>query len=316
MSVKTKNNKNGEVLVVKKSLWTRIVRHRHVYVMLIPAILYFVIFCYGPMFGVVIAFQDFKITKGFFRSPFVGLENFVRFFTEYDSLRLIRNTLTISLYKLIFDFPAPIILALLLNEVKRLKFKKAVQTITYMPHFISLVISMGLVLTFVASDGLFNDIRAMFGMERIQFMNDSKYFYPVYILSGIWQGIGWGSIIYMAALSGIDQELYEAACIDGAGRWKQMIHITMPGLLPTIMILLIMQIGSVMSVGYEKIILLYNPVIYDKADVISTYVYRKGLIMGDYGYATAVSLFNSVVNMILLVTANKLSNKATGSGLW
>lgn len=316
MIAKAKLDKNGEVLVPKKSLLTRMAKHKNIYIMLIPAVLYFAIFCYGPMFGISIAFQDYSITKGFLKSPFVGFENFIRFFTEYDSWRLIRNTLTISLYKLVFDFPMPIILALLLNEIRRLRFKKIVQTITYMPHFISLVISMGLVLTFTASDGLFNGIRGLFGLDPIQFMYDSKYFYPVYIISGIWQGIGWGSIIYMSALAGIDQELYEAATVDGAGRWKQMLHITIPGILPTVMILLIMQIGTLMSVGYEKIILLYNPTIYDKADVISTYVYRKGLINGDYSYATAVSLFNSGVNIILLVCANKLSNKVTGSGLW
>ena len=316
MIAKAHLKKGEKPLVSKKSLFVRMAKYKHIYIMLIPTILYFAIFCYGPMFGISIAFQDYSITKGVLKSPFVGFQNFIRFFSEYDSWRLIRNTLTISVYKLIFDFPAPIILALALNEIRRLKFKKAVQTITYMPHFISLVISMGMALTFLSSDGLFNGIRALFGQEPIQFMNDSKYFYPVYILTGIWQGIGWGSIIYMSALSGIDQELYEAATVDGAGRWKQMVHVTFPGILPTVVILLIMQIGTLMSVGYEKIILLYNPTIYDKADVISTYVYRKGLINGDYSYATAVSMFNSVVNIILLVFANKFSNKVVGSGLW
>ena len=300
----------------KSSLVERILKYKDIYLLLLPTLLFYLIFCYVPMFGTVIAFQDYKITKGILGSDFVGLQNFVDFLSNYKFWQLLRNTLTINLWGLVFTFPAPIIMALMLNEVKNLRFKKSVQTITYLPHFISIVVISSLVLDFVASDGLINSIRTMFGAEPISFMTKSNYFVPIYIISDIWQRVGWDSIIYIAALSSIDVQLYEAASIDGASRWSQLWHITIPGIMGTIMILLIMRIGQMLSVGYEKIMLLYNPSIYETADVISTYVYRQGLLEADYSYSTAVGLFNSVFNFILLMSANSASKKLTGSGLW
>ena len=308
--VTPKNKRNG------KSVWKDIVACRHLYLILLPAILYYLIFKYTPMFGNVIAFQRYSITKGVFNSKFIGLDNFIDFLSNYKFWKLMRNTLSINIYALIFSFPAPIILAVLLNEVRSTVFKKTVQTITYMPHFISMVVVSSMILTFVASDGAINGVRALFGADPISFMTIPKYFYPIYIISDIWQQVGWSSIIYIAAIASIDAELYEAATVDGAGRFRQIWNITLPSIAPTIIILLIMKIGSMLTVGYEKIILLYNPSIYETADVISTYVYRRGLLEGDYSYSAAVGIFNSVINFALLMTANLFSKKLSGNGLW
>lgn len=293
-----------------------LLKYKHIYLILLPTLLFYAIFCYAPMFGTVIAFQKFSITKGILGSRFVGLANFKDFLTNYKFWQLLRNTLSINVLGLIFGFPAPIIFALLLNEIRSSWFKRITQTITYMPHFISVVVVASMVLTFVASDGFINSVRGLFGAQPIAFMTQPQYFYAIYIISDIWQGLGWGSIIYIAALASVDVQLYEAATIDGAGRWKQMIHITLPGIAPTIMILLIMRIGQMLNVGYEKIMLLYNSSIYETADVISTYVYRRGLLDGDYSYSAAVGLFNSVINFILLVSANFVSKKTTDNSLW
>lgn len=300
----------------KGRTWRLIRKHKMIYFMLIPVVAYYIIFHYIPMAGTVIAFQNFKITKGIFNSEFVGFKWFQQFLNDVYFWRLLKNTLVINLYNLVLGFPMPIILALLLNEVRNKAFKKTVQTITYMPHFISVVIICGIITNFVSTDGVINSVIKTFGGEALPFLTDPKYFPAVYTISGIWQNIGWSSIIYLSALSSIDQELYEAAAIDGASRWKQTLHITLPGILPTISILLIMQIGQMLSVGYEKILLLYNPAIYETADVISTYVYRQGIVGANYSYSTAVGLFNSVINLILLITANKLSKKTTGNGLF
>lgn len=312
--MKTKNSNVG--VIRKKSLWKRIMMQKHIYILLLPTLLYYLIFKYAPMFGNIIAFQDYSITKGISRSPFVGLENFISFFENYKFWELLRNTLSINLLDLAFGFTSPILLAILLNEVRVNWFKKSVQTITYMPHFISTVIVSSLILTFVSSDGMINALRALFGKESIAFMTEPKYFQPIFILAQIWQNIGWNSIIFIAAISSIDAELYEAATIDGAGRFKQALHITLPGISETIVILLIMRIGQMLTLGYERIILLYNPSIYETADVISSYVYRYGLLQGNYSYSAAVGLFNSVINFTLLMVANKVSNKVRGSGLW
>ena len=289
---------------------------KHLYIILLPAVLYYAIFYYAPMGGLVIAFQKYSVTRGILDSAWVGLENFKSFLSDIYFWRLLKNTLLINFWSLIFGFPAPIILALLLNEIKNKRFKKAVQTITYMPHFLSVVVVCSLVLTFVSSQGLINSIITIFGGDPVSFMSDPKYFRTIYILSDIWQQIGWSSILYISALSAIDQELYEAATIDGAGRWQKLLHVTVPGILGTIMITLIMRIGRMLSLGYDKIILLYNPSIYETADVISTYVYRRGLLNGDYSYSAAVGMFNSICNFIFLMTANLFSKKTTGSGLW
>lgn len=291
-------------------------RYWMLYLMALPVVLYYIIFHYLPMFGIVISFQNFRVTRGFFGSKWVGLENFIDFFTSEYAWRNTRNTLMISLYGLVFAFPAPIILALMLNEVKNAHFKKLVQTITYMPHFISLVIICALVMDFCSTKGLINTIIVALGGTGINFMNEAKWFYPIYTISGIWQHMGWDSIIYLAALSSIDPELYEAATVDGAGRFRRMWHITLPGIAPTISILLILRIGSIMSVGFEKIILLYSPATYETADTISTYVYRRGLQDGKYSFAAAVGLMNSIVNFILLIAADRISKKLGQSGLF
>lgn len=310
MRIEAQSEKKG------RRLWKRVMMYKHIYIILLPAIIFYLVFCYAPMGGLVIAFEKFSITKGILGSQWVGLKNFKTFLTDVHFFRLLRNTLMINFWELLFGFPAPIIFALLLNEVRCMRFKKAVQTITYMPHFLSVVVVAGLVLTFVSSGGLINSIIEMFGGERIAFMTEPKYFYRIYVISDIWQQLGWNSIIYIAALASVDQELYEAATIDGAGRWQQLLHVTIPGIMGTIMILLIMRIGRMLTIGYDKILLLYNDSILETADVISTYVYRRGLLDGDYSYSAAVGMFNSVINFIFLVTANKISKKATGSSLW
>lgn len=293
-----------------------LIRHKSLYLMLLPIVIYYLIFHYYPMYGAQIAFRDFIPKKGMLGSPWVGLKHFENFFNSVYFGRLIRNTLEINLLNLIFGFPAPIILALMLNEVTNSKFKKTIQTVSYLPHFISMVVIGGLILEFTATDGFITNILTLFGYPKQNLMTDPQLFKPIYIISEIWQGIGWGSIIYIAAITGINAELYEAARIDGAGRWKQMLHVTLPGITPTIVTMLVMRIGSMMSLGYEKIILIYNPSIYETADVISTYVYRKGLIEQSYSFSTAVGLFNSIINLILLVAANRVCKKLTGHGLW
>lgn len=300
----------------KDSVWREVVKYKGLYLIFLPTLLWYLIFMYVPMFGNIIAFQKYSITKGFLASKFVGFENFIDFFNNYKFFELLRNTITITGLNLLIGFPLPIILALLLNEVKSLRYKKTIQTVTYLPYFISSVVMVSMLMLFVSGDGIFNKIRMSMGLETISFMTTPEYFPWIYVLSNIWQNLGWNSIIYIAAIAGVDQELYEAAQIDGAGRWKQTLHITLPGISSTIIILLIMQIGQMLTVGYEKIILMYNPSIYSTADVISTYVYRKGLIESDYSYSTAVSLFNSVCNFILLMSANGISKKISGEGLW
>ena len=268
------------------------------------------------MLGNIIAFQDYSITRGIFDCEWVGLKHFESFLTNYSCFRLIRNTLMINLYGLIFGFPAPIILALMLNEVRVGWYKRTVQTITYMPYFISTVVIAGMMLDFLDTRGLINDIIRLFGGEPIQFLVRAEMFWGIYTVSEIWQGVGWGSIIYLSALSGVDMDLYEAAAIDGANRFQQMVHVTLPSILPTIMIMLILRLGQMMSLGYEKILLIYTPAVYETADVISTYVYRKGLLELNFSYSTAVNLFNSVINFILLVSSNRISRALTGSSLW
>ncbi len=303
-------------LPLGKRILLDIRKNKYKYLMILPIVIYFIIFHYKPMYGVIIAFKRFKPTVGIWKSDWVGLKYFISFFKDPYFFRLLKNTLSISFLELLFGFPAPIILALLLNEIKALRFKKLVQTISYMPHFISTVVICGMITTFCNTNGLFNDIIAAFGGARENLLGKSELFYPIYVLSGIWQGVGWGSILYLAALSGIDQEQYEAAKIDGAGRIQQMFYITLPGLAPTIVMMLILRVGSLMSVGYEKIILLYNTSTYDVADIISSYVYRRGIIEGNFSYGAAVGLFNSLINVILIVFANSVSKKMGQSGIY
>lgn len=291
-------------------------RNKYKYLLILPVIAYFIIFHYKPMYGIVIAFQRFRASAGIAGSPWVGLDNFVRFCQDIYFWRVLRNTVTISLLSIVFVFPAPVLLALLLNEVRVKWFKRTVQTISYMPHFIAMVVVCGLINSFCQTNGVFNEIIAFFGGEKSNLLSRKEMFYPIYIASDIWQCIGWDSIIYLAALSGIDQEQYEAARVDGAGRIRQIISITIPGIMPTVSMLLVLRLGRVLGVGFEKILLLYQPLTYEVADVISTYVYRKGLLDADFSFSTAVGLFNSVINIIFLLAANKISKKLGQSGLF
>lgn len=293
-----------------------LVKNYGLYLLLVPAILFYTLFCYKPLYGAIIAFKRYVPTKGIIASPWVGLTHFEAFFGSYYFWRLLRNTLTISLSSLVIGFPAPIIFALLLNELRSERFKKIVQTVTYLPHFISMVVMCGLIRLFTQDTGVVVQALSLFGFEPVSLLSRAEYFAPVYVLSGVWQGIGWGSIIYLSALTGIDPELYEAATIDGANRWRQTLHVTLPGIAPTIIIMLLLRMGSVMNVGYEKIILLYNEGIYETADVISTFVYRKGLEQAQWSYSAAVGLFNSVVNFIIIVLMNRFSRAITDVSLW
>lgn len=290
--------------------------NKYIYWMLIPIVLYYLVFHYMPMAGSVIAFQNYKPAKGFFGSEWVGMANFVEFLTGPYAWRLIRNTLLLNIYQIIFGFPAPIILAIMINEVRHKKYKKLVQTVSYMPHFISLVVICGMIVTFSRTDGLFSDIIAMFGGERINLLAESSLFRTIFTASGIWQGVGWGSIIYLATLSNVDPSLHEAAAIDGAGRIRRIFHISLPSLVPVIIVQFIMRIGNILTQGFEKIILLYNPLTYETADVISSYVYRRGIIDMDFSFGAAVGIFNSIVNLTILVLANNFFKKTTKESLW
>lgn len=304
----------------RQSFGTRIVtdfkKHKYKYLLILPIVIYLIFFCYKPMYGLVIAFKNYRPSRGIWGSKWVGFMWFEAFFNDPYFWRLLRNTFSISALTILFGFPAPILLALLLNEVRNSKFKRIVQTITYMPYFISLVVTCSLIKVYCMENGLFSQIMSFFGMSRQNLLTNPDYFYPIYVLSDIWQNIGWNSIIYLAALSGIDQEQYEAARIDGANRFQQVLHITLPGLMPTITILFILRMGSILNVGYEKILLLYNSSIYDVADVLSTYTYRMGMEGQQYSLSTAVGLFNTLVNVVFLLITNYISNKTTQSGLF
>ena len=295
-------------------------KYRGAYLMVLPVLAFYIIFAYKPMFGAIIAFKNFSPRVGIFDSPWArshGFEHFLSFFKSFYFTRVVGNTLIISISGILFSFPVPIIFALLLNEVKSKHFKRTVQTIAYMPHFISLVVVCSMIVMFTQNNGFIVQIMTMLGYQGTgSLLNKQNAFVPIYIISGIWQEMGWSCIIYLAALSSIDQELYEAARIDGANRFKQTIHITFPGIMGTIILLLILRIGSLMNVGHEKIILLYNESIYQTADVISSFVFRRGLVNGDWSFSTAVGLFNSVINFTLVMLANWLSNKYAGMGIW
>lgn len=291
-------------------------RHWSIYVMALPVIAYYLIFHYGPMYGLQIAFKDFSPAQGILGSPWVGFKHFESFFNGIYFWRLIKNTILINLYDLLFGFPAAIILALLLNEIRNSAFKRVVQSISYLPHFISIVVVAGMMVDFLSRNGLINQIIGGFGIEPIDFLQKEGWFRFLFVSSGIWQGIGWGSIVYLAAMATIDPTLYEAAKMDGANRWKQTLHITIPGIMPTIVILFILQMGNMLSVGSEKVLLLYNPLTYGTADVISTYVYRKGVLEASYSFTAAVGLFNSVISFILIVAANTFVKRISENKLW
>ena len=278
--------------------------------MLLPVLVYFAIFCYQPMYGVQIAFRDFRAARGIMGSTFVGFRHFVRFFDSYYFNRLIINTVSISVLSILLSFPAPILLALMMNELRSNKFKRTVQTFTYAPHFISTVVLVGMLQIFLSKNyGTINGIISLFGGERIEFLASIQWFRPVYVLSGVWQSAGWNSIIYMAALTSIDPQLIEAARIDGAGRLRVIWHINIPGILPTIIILLILNAGSIMSIGFEKAFLMQNDRNLAASEIISTFVYKQGLLNAQFSFAAAVGLFNAVINLALLFTVNYVVNR-------
>ena len=287
------------------------------YLMLLPLLLFYIIFIYKPMGGLVIAFQAYNLFKGIGGSERVGLKHFKEFLTTPYFIRTLKNTLILNLYLLIFSFPLQIVFALMINEVRNTKMKKIIQTISYMPHFISTVVVAGIVINLLSPQyGMISIIAEKLCGERIYFMSKPEYFRTIYTVMNIWQTVGYGSIVYIAALSGIDQQLYEAAVIDGAGKFQQIWHVTLPGLLPTIVTMLIMRIGSILGSSTETVLLLQQPATYDVSDVLGTYVYRRGLIDSDYSYSTAVGLFNSFVGLALVAIANTVSKKTTEVGLW
>ena len=291
-------------------------RHWQMYLLALPVVAYFLIFNYAPMCGIVMAFEKYQIKKGIFGSQLIGFAHFKRLFTSPFFWRLLRNTLLISFYGLLFSFPLPIIFALCLNEVRNGKFKKTVQTISYLPYFISVVVVVSILFDFGKANGLITNIANFFGWKGGAVISSAKWFRTLYIGSNLWQHLGYNSIIFISALAAVDPTLYEAAKIDGANRWQQTLHVTLPGIAPTIIVLLILRLGQIMGVGYEKIILMYSPSTYETADVIASYVYRGGILDADYGYSTAVNLFNSVVNMIVLCAANFISRKVNETSIW
>ncbi|WP_314584965.1 ABC transporter permease subunit [Paenibacillus terrigena] len=299
MAVSTRRALKGEKI-------KKIKQYRVLLFMLIPAAVYYIIFHYLPMYGVLLAFKDFKITQGIMGSPWAGLRHFDKIINDTYFYTVLKNTIIISLYKLVFGFPVPIIFALLLSEVSNMKFKKMVQTVSYLPHFISWVVMAGIFFTLFSLDGPINGIVKLFGGDPMLFLADDRYFRIILVVTSIFQGFGWGSIIYFAAISSIDPQLYEAAVLDGAGRFKRMFYISIPMLAPVIAIMLILSMSGILDAGFDQIFNMYNVKVYNVSDIIDTYVYRKGLIEMNYSYATAVGLFKSVVALILIVIVNQV----------
>ncbi len=318
--MKNANEPNTALKKKSDSYFARLGRNlyhqRELYIMLIPVLAYYIVFHYQPMYGLQIAFRDFSFKYGITGSPWVGMKHFQDFFQSIYFERSLKNTLSISIKDLLYGFPAPIILAIMINEVRQDWYKRTVQSLTYMPHFISIVVVCSMAKDFLSLNGVVNQTLAMFGIDPIHFFAVGEYFSIIYVGTNIWQHLGWGTIIYLSALVGIDPQLYEAARIDGANKMRQIISITLPSLLPTIIILFILRTGKMLNVGSEKVLLLYNETIYEYADVISTLVYRRGLEDGNYSFASAVGLFNSVINFVLLVSINKFSKKVSDSSLW
>ncbi len=284
--------------------------------LMLPGILHFLIFKYVPLAGNVIAFQDYSMFRGIWDSNWVGLKHFVTIFTYEEFFQVLRNTIMFSFMSILFGFPAPLILALLLNEVTKMWFKRSIQTLLYLPHFLSWVIVGGIFINLLSIDGVFNSILSALGMERIDFLTKSEYFRGIIVSIGIWKGIGWGTIIYLAALAGINPNLYEAAVVDGAGRWKQMWHITLPSLMPTIVVLFLLQIGMVLESNVEQILIFLNPLVRDVGEVVDTYVYRVGLLNAQFSYTTAIGLFQSLIGLVLVMSLNALSKKTSGESIY
>jgi ABC-type polysaccharide transport system, permease component len=295
----------------------KIRRHWELYLLILPPVLYLIIFKYVPMFGVQIAFKDFNVVQGIWGSPWAGLKHFEAFFQSPNFRLIIRNTIVISFYSLVAGFPVPILLALALNEIRNGLFKKSVQMITYAPHFISTVVMVSIVILMLTPHvGVVDRLYSLFGKDMTNFMGIPEYFKSIYVWSGVWQEMGYASIIYMAALASVDPALYEAAKMDGAPRWRKIVHIDLPSLIPITVILLILNLGNIMNVGFEKIFLMQNPLNLSSSEVISTYVYKVGLVGANFSFSTAVGLFNSVVNLVLLIAVNFFARKASETSLW
>ncbi|NLC43044.1 MAG: sugar ABC transporter permease [Clostridiales bacterium] len=309
--------KNPKAQSRSRDILKEVNNSKYLLILLLPCILYYIIFHYVPMWGVLIAFKDFKAFIGFIDSKWVGLKYFKLFFKSPDALTVIRNTFLIGAYSIVWGFPMPLIFALVLNEVRNMKVKKLVQTVSYMPHFLSTVIVVGIIQLLLSStNGIVNQVITDLGFSKINFLQKPGYFKTIYVASGVWQGMGWGAIVYLAAISGIDPQLYEAAVIDGANKFVQIFKITIPCIAPTIITLLLLRMGSVLSVGFEKVYLLQNPTILSASDVISTYVYRQGMAAGNFSYGTAVGLFNTVINLFFIVVSNALAKKYSETSLW
>jgi len=292
-------------------------KSRILLLMMLPAVLYYIFFQYKPMWGVLIAFKQYSIYKGFDASPWVGLRYFITFFSSPDSFVVLKNTFMLSFYMLVWEFPIPILFALMLNDIQSARAKKLVQTVSYMPHFISTVIVCSMVTLFLnPSTGVINNLLDVLGHDRIYFLSKDYYFRTIYIASGIWKETGFNSIIYLAAMAGIDLQLYESAKIDGASKFKQIIHITLPCIAPTIIVLFILNIGQLMNVGFDKAFMLQTPATYSTSDVVSTYVYRSGIKDGNFSYGTAIGLFNSAVNILFLLISNTLAKRVSETSLW
>lgn len=302
---------------VKWERFQALKKYWDLYLIMLPGLAYFIIFKYVPMGGIIVAFQDFSAFAGIRGSEWVGLAHFKNMFTDSEFYTVFKNTLLISLYKLIWGFPGPIILALMLNEVRHMLYKRGVQTLVYLPHFLSWVIIGGILVNVLSpATGIVNQFLGMLGFEPVFFLGSQEWFRTVLVVSDIWKEAGWGAIIYLAALASIDPQIYEAAVVDGASKWKQLIHVTLPSLTGTIVILFVLRLGSVLDVGFEQIFVLYNPLVYNVADVIETYVYRTGITQGQFSFTTAVGLFKSVISLILVVLANKAARKLGQDSLW
>lgn len=307
----------ADAVTVHRNSWAYDFRRNYnLYFMILPGVIGFIVFHYFPMYGIVIAFKDYDLILGFKDSPWVGLKHFASFFADPYAVRVIKNTLILGCYSLAFGFWPPIVLALLLNEMTNLRAKRLFQSISYLPHFIAMVVVVGMMVQLLSPTGPVNAVLLSFGLEQIAFFNEPQYFRSMYILSGIWQQIGWGSILYLAALSGVDPALYEAAYMDGANRFQRMWHISLPGMLPTIAILLILNSSDIVNVGFEKVYLMINPALYEVGDVVQTYVYRRGIESRNFSYATAVGLLNSVVSFLIVYFANRGSRWLKQETLW
>ncbi|SHH88576.1 ABC transporter permease [Clostridium grantii] len=309
--------KNEKVMIKFNESWTQVKKDKALYVLLAPMIIWLILFKYKPLYGLQIAFKDYNIFKGIEASKWVGFEHFITFFNGPYFLRTFGNTVILNGVMLLVSFPIPIILALLINEIRIMRFKKFIQTSIYLPHFISSVIIAGIVVNFLSpSTGIINILMEKIGLDRVYFLIKPEYFRGVFVSMNVWQDAGFNSIVFLAALSAIDPQLYEAVKIDGGNKFKQMIHVTLPGILPTIMIMLIIAIGNLLNLSFEKIILLYNPSTFETADVLSTFVYRTGLVNAQYDLAAAVGLFEALIAFVLVYGANRLSKKFTQNSLW